>query len=157
MEHIEHLEHVLKTVQFLLDGRPLEVKHVYNPLNIVQAGDQGKPVVELVARNWTLDEIAKIVGMCLPTLLPSHGIAYAQRRGGVKYFEGMTLQQIAEDFYEYWGNPKEIIRDLTKENIGKAFQIIGAEMPKDEFPEQPGDSRIAGSRSDSNNRYNPDA
>jgi hypothetical protein len=38
-----------------------------------------------------------------------------------------------------------------------AFQFIGAKMPKVKSPEEPGDSRIAGSRSDPNNRFKPDA
>jgi hypothetical protein len=68
---------------------------------------------------WTVDEIVQMVvwneGSLLPTLLPSYGIKYVQRRGGAQYFQGMTARQIAADFYRYFGKPEELIPKLTEE------------------------------------------
>jgi hypothetical protein len=174
---MKRVEHWIKAARFYTtDGRPLEVKRVY------EHPQTGEPVVELqdveeqlrtaqivsmepasgssrIARNWTLDEVREILRFLFGNrATPKLVKEYLSTRDEA-HFAGKWQQEIDAEFINFLRSkrPDKRIRDVTEENTGKAFQIIGAEMPKDESAKDPGDSRIAGSRSDPNNRFNFDA
>jgi hypothetical protein len=167
---LKQLMEILNPVRFqLADGRPLEIWGAHrNPddgvlvIELVSTAEMDQHAAEIrdgssrTARFWTRVDVESLLRMLFgEAASPELVKEYIDSR--LQHFGGMTQLDIGSDYYRFLGSNRGHIQDVTGENAGKPFPLFGIKEPRDESVKDPGDSRIAGSKSDPVNEFNPDA
>jgi hypothetical protein len=168
---LKELMEMLNPVRFqLADGRPLEIWGAHrNPddgvlvIELVNTAEMDRHAAEIragssrIARFWTRVDVERLLRMLFGEAASPELVNEYIDSHGLQHFGGMAQLEIDSEYDRFLESKRGHIQDVTGENAGKPSPLFGIKEPRDEPEKDPGDSRIAGSRSDPVNEFNPDA